>query len=394
MKIGLLEPSILMSKRFGNRIFAPKELFICLADGLVKRGHEVYAYASSELNTLAQVIGGNKTLENSEFPSARDVRKVEEVSSSLTVIRNHFEYEIELISKAFFHAKQNNLQILHCQSHMFTHYLVKFVKFPVIFTLHDPVFPNNTLEYLVLNTLSNHNYISISESQKRNYKKLMNINCVATIHHGIKAEDFPFSETSENYLSMIGRYIPEKGFSDGIALALRLKTPLRLASSENYKSSDYYLKEIKPYIDFKTVTETNFLSPPEKNTFLRKSKILLFPIRWEEPFGLVMIEAMACGTPMVAFAQGSVPEVIKDGKTGFIVNISDTDIRGDWIVKKTGLEGLCEAVEQIYSMPEDRYREMRRACREHVEKNFTVERMVDQYEKVYQEILNKDRCNQ
>lgn len=102
-----------------------------------------------------------------------------------------------------------------------------------------------------------------------------------------------------------------------------------------------------------------------------------------------MIESMACGTPVVAFARGSVPEIIKDGETGFIVNPSDDDIRGNWIIKKTGIEGLCEAVERIYSMPEKQYLEMRKACRAHVEKHFTVERMVDEYEKVYEEILAK-----
>lgn len=101
-----------------------------------------------------------------------------------------------------------------------------------------------------------------------------------------------------------------------------------------------------------------------------------------------MIEAMACGTPVVAYARGSVPEVIKDGETGFIVNSSEEDKRGDWIVKKTGIEGLCEAVEKIYSMPEEQYRQMRRNCRTHVEKNFTVERMVGEYEKVYNQILS------
>ena len=79
----------------------------------------------------------------------------------------------------------------------------------------------------------------------------------------------------------------------------------------------------------------------------------------------------------------------KDGETGFIVNPSDDDIRGNWIVKKTGLDGLCEAVERMYAMPDDKYKEMRRACRAHVEKNFTVERMVDEYEKVYEQILSK-----
>ena len=102
-----------------------------------------------------------------------------------------------------------------------------------------------------------------------------------------------------------------------------------------------------------------------------------------------MAESMACGTPVIAFARGSVPEVIKDGETGFIVNPSNTDIRGDFIIKKTGFEGLCEAVEKIYSTPDKEYKKMRLNCRAHVEKNFAMERMVDNYEKVYQEIIKK-----
>ncbi len=387
MRIGLLEPSILMSKRFEDRIFAPKELFIYLADGLVKRGHEVYTYAASGLNTQAQVIEGNKLLENEEFPSARDVRKEADVLSSLTTIRNHFEYEIELITKAFHHAKQNNLQILHSQSNVFTHYFVKFVNLPVLFTLHDPVFPKNTLEFFDLNMFSYHNYVSISNSQKELYKNRMNINTIANIHHGIKVEDFTFSNINENYMAMMGRYIPEKGFTDGIITSLRLKIPLRLASSPNYKDTEYFQTAIKPYLNSNTITETNFLFPSERNNFYGKSKLFLFPIQWEEPFGLVLIEAMACGTPVVAYARGSVPEVIKDGETGFIVNSSEEDKRGDWIVKKTGIEGLYEAVERIYAMSEEQYRQIRKNCRAHVEKHFTVERMVAEYEKVYQKVI-------
>ena len=100
-----------------------------------------------------------------------------------------------------------------------------------------------------------------------------------------------------------------------------------------------------------------------------------------------MIEAMATGTPVVAFARGSVPEIVKDSETGFIVNSSDSDIRGNWIVKKTGIAGLCEAVERMYAMPTEQYQQMRRNCRAHVEAHFTVEKMVDSYEQVYQKIL-------
>jgi glycosyltransferase involved in cell wall biosynthesis len=112
---------------------------------------------------------------------------------------------------------------------------------------------------------------------------------------------------------------------------------------------------------------------------------------WEEPFGLVFVETMASGTPIIAFARGAVPEVIVDGVTGFIINPSDEDIRGKWIIKKTGLDGLCEAVERIYSLSKDDYGKMREACRAHVENNFTMERMVKEYESVYSKLISEQK---
>ena len=100
---------------------------------------------------------------------------------------------------------------------------------------------------------------------------------------------------------------------------------------------------------------------------------------------------MACGTPVIAYARGSVPEIIKDGETGFIINSSEQDKRGDWIIKKTGIEGLCEAVEKIYSLSVEQYKQMRKNCRVHVETHFTVERMTDDYEKIYQQIIEKNK---
>ncbi len=133
----------------------------------------------------------------------------------------------------------------------------------------------------------------------------------------------------------------------------------------------------------------NDLSLDQKIIFYKKAKCFLYPLMWDEPFGYIFLESMACGTPVVAFARGSVPEVVKDGETGFIVNSSPEDIRGNFVIKKTGIDGLCEAVERIYAMPEEEYRQMRGNCRGHVERNFTVERMVDEYEKVYEKILSK-----
>lgn len=103
---------------------------------------------------------------------------------------------------------------------------------------------------------------------------------------------------------------------------------------------------------------------------------------------------MSCGTPIIAYAKGAIPEIIDDGVTGFIVNSSDDDIRGEWIVKKTGVDGLCEAIEKIYSMPEGEYQKMRQNCRTHVEKNFTARRMVEEYLKIYKEVVSKQNSYQ
>ena len=113
----------------------------------------------------------------------------------------------------------------------------------------------------------------------------------------------------------------------------------------------------------------------EKIIYLQNAKAFLMPIHWEEPFGLVMIEAMATGTPVIAYGRGSVPEVVKDGETGFIVP------------PEKGVEGLIEAVKKLYAMPEEEYARMRKNCRKHVEDNFTAYRMVSDYEKLYYSLI-------
>lgn len=204
------------------------------------------------------------------------------------------------------------------------------------------------------------------------------------IQHGIDITHLDFQTDNKTKLLWLGRIDPtkDKGLKPAILAAKKTNHPLQIYG--NLENQEYYDQVIKPIL----VPSTEILYSLDKTVIFKDSKALLFPILWEEPFGLVMIESMACGTPVVAFARGSVPEVIKDGKTGFIVNPSDDDIRGNWIIKKTGIDGLCEAVERIYSMSESEYRQMRFNCRRHVEENFTVERMVDEYEKVYQKIIS------
>ncbi len=231
-------------------------------------------------------------------------------------------------------------------------------------------------------------YISISNNQRRD---LPNLNYAATIYNGVDTKLFSYKEQpnqSPSYMLFLARMNEEKGAIEAAKASLETKHPLKVAAKVDHIDQPYFEK-FKPLIDNQYISFLGEIDRDKRLDLLQNARLLIAPVKWEEPFGLMFIEAMATGTPVVAFSRGAVPEVIKDGETGFIVNQEDKYNRGNWIVKKTGIEGLREAIERIYSMPQEQYLKMRQACRAHVEKNFTVERMVNEYEKVYEQVLKK-----
>lgn len=174
-----------------------------------------------------------------------------------------------------------------------------------------------------------------------------------------------------------------------LAISLRRKLTLFAIKSSEH---DAWLTKIAAKISHADLISFEFNR--ERISLVKpfaKSKLFLFPVTWDEPFGLVLAESLACGTPIVAYSRGSIPEIVKDGETGFIVNPQESGIRRNWIVKKTGFNGLCEAVEKIYSMTKKEYEKMRKSCREQFEKKFTVEKMAAEYIKVYHEVIQKFR---
>jgi glycosyltransferase involved in cell wall biosynthesis len=152
------------------------------------------------------------------------------------------------------------------------------------------------------------------------------------------------------------------------------------------KYQTFFDREIKPYLSNDIIFEEH-KGQERKLELYQNAKAFLFPIQWEEPFGLVLTEAMACGTPVIAFARGAIPEIVADGVTGFVVNPSEEDKRGDFIIKKTGIEGLVEAIQRLNSLPQEEYIKMRQASRKRVEDNFTIEKTVEGYENEYKKIL-------
>ena len=357
----------------------------------VGRGPEVFVYILT--NQLAKNIHRN----NIQFTvfSSGDSRvpfPVESVDykSSLDDINIGIKYhklmELSLLSKAF--SQQDRFELYHINigNGEITLPFLPFVKKPIIVTLHSSFFSGELQKFYKLYAhYSNIYYVSISNNQRT---KIPELNYIKTIYHGIDTNNFIFSDASGDSIMWAGRASPQKGLDVVLKVANTIKKETMLYILDKEENKSWVDKLIESNKTDKIKIEYRV----DRKTLISQycnAKLFLFPIQWEEPFGLVMVESMACGTPVVAYARGSVPEVIKDGETGFIVNSSPDDVRGDWIVKKTGIDGLCEAVEKIYSIPEEQYKQMRRNCRAQVEKNFTVERMVEDYEKVYEQILNK-----
>lgn len=349
-----------------------------LCQGLLKKGHQLTLFASGDSQ-----IKNNLSYVFEERLLAKHVNWSKYLYPLL-----HFTYVHDQIKKA------GDYDIIHghysLASDLISLSLAHLQNIPAVFTLHCPLKNVNNQHYedrkKIFEYCKNICYASISNNQRT-----LSLPYVATVYHGINASLFPFSDSTDNdYILWLGRIVPEKGLGAAFQLIEKLNKKLVIAGRVDQESEvnyQYFQTEIKDKLNNSSITYVSEVDSGKRNELMSKSKLFFFPIQWEEPFGLVMIEAMACGAPVVAYARGSVPEVIKDGETGFIVNSSDDDIRGDWIIKKTGIEGLCEAVERIYSMSESEYGQMRRNCRLHVEKNFTVERMVDEYEKLYKGIL-------
>ena len=314
-----------------------------ITEELVRRGHEVTIFAPSDSRTSAKIAKG-------WIPSTHSCFKKYNLGSKE---RNEIfkRYCLNL-------AKQSGkFDIIHnhCMGLFFFDF-VKSVSTPIIHTLHDPFVPDLDKE-----RLKKVYFVAISKKQVENNK---NVNFVGVVHHGIKAEDFPFNHKAKDYLLWFGRIDKIKGPEEAIEVA-RLANK-KLVFAGYYFQKDAYVKKIMKKIkENKNIKFVGELSFRKKMEYLKNAAAFIFPLQWEEPFGLVLIEAMACGTPVIAFNRGAIPEIVKNGKTGFVVN------------------SVPQMVEAVKKIP----RISRKECREWVERNFSVEKMVNEYEKVYEKII-------
>ena len=228
---------------------------------------------------------------------------------------------------------------------------------PVVTTIHGFSSPKIMPVYKKYNTRSH--YVAISESDKS-----PELRYIATIHHGIDIDQFPFLDAAGEYLLFFGRIHPDKGVYEAIQVARRVGMKLVIAGI--IQDQDYFATMVEPHIDGANVEYLGSVGPDRRAKVLGQAIALLHLIGFDEPFGLSLVESMACGTPVIAFRRGSMSEIIRHGETGYIVD---------------DIEGAINAVATIKSIE-------RAQCRADVEQRYTSARMARDYVRVYQEILN------
>lgn len=375
MRIALVAPveETIPPRRYGGTEWIVYELAEALGK---KHTVDLFAAADSPTSPNYNIIPITEKSLRSDLESSTDL-KLREAQKLIS------------IANAVFHIQNGNYDIVHNHASWRFLSFSDLIKKPVITTHHNPL----SIHYqkIVFKKFKDRPHVSISNNQR---KDLPELNFVATIYNGILLKDYPFLEYSDKirenpFLLYLARMSEEKGAVEAAKAAAATEKKLFVAAKVDEVNKDYFAKfekvANKEFVEF-----AGEISPDLRLAYLQNSIALLAPIQWEEPFGLMFTEAMACGTPVISYSRGSAPEIIVDGVTGFLVNESDEFIRGNYIIKKTGVEGLQEAIKRIYEMPKEEYVNMRRASRKHVEDHFTSEKMVSEYEKVYEEITRND----
>src|SRR6266487_179074 len=318
-----------------------------LTEELVRAGHEVTLFASGDSVTNARLIA----------PCRWSLRKNERCKDPVA-------REVILIDHVVEHAREFDLIHFHAS---YLHFSIsRHLPVPHVTTLHGRLdIPDLVPLYQRFRDVP---VISISNAQRA---PLPWANWQATVYHGLPKLQFQFYGSGGEYLAFLGRISPEKRADRAIEIAKRAGMPLKIAAKVDPVDRRYFKRVIEPLLNNPGVEWVGEITDQQKNEFLGNAFALLFPIDWPEPFGLVMIEAMACGTPVIAYESGSVPEVMEDGITGFVVS---------------ELDEAAEAIGRVADLSRER-------CREVFENRFTATRMADDYMEVYDQMVRRTAEN-
>jgi glycosyltransferase involved in cell wall biosynthesis len=314
-----------------------------LTEELVRLGHDVTLFASGDSVTGAHLV-----------PVCPEALRLS--TTSIDYLAHH----IVMLEEVF--SQKDNFDIIH--------FHIDYLHFPLsrrehvanVTTLHGRLdIPDLQPLYQKFGDMP---VVSISDAQR---EPLPNANWQATVYHGLPQAQYKFHDQAGKYVAFLGRISPEKGVDRAIEIASLAGVPLKIAAKVDRADQEYYDKTIEPLLDNPLVEYIGEIGYPDKNEFLGNALALLFPINWPEPFGLVMIEAMACGTPVIAHPSGSVPEIIEEGRTGFLVN---------------DVQAAARAIEHVSELS-------REECRRVFEERFSATRMAKDYLTVYAKLTRR-----
>jgi glycosyltransferase involved in cell wall biosynthesis len=312
-----------------------------LSEELVRQEHEVTLFASGDSRTSAKLVAACERAQ-------RLMGCVDPLAAHMLMIEQVFQ-------------RADEFDIVHFHVAPLHFPLARRLTTPHITTLHGRLdLPDLVPLYEEFNEIP---LVSISDAQR---VPLPRQNWVGTVHHGFHEHDFRFHAAPGSYLAFLGRISHEKRVDRAIEIAKACGWPLKIAAKVDPVDVQYFKNEIAPLMEHPLVEYIGEISDAEKSAFLGQARALLFPIDWPEPFGLVMIESLACGTPVVAFRGGSVDEVIEHGVTGFVVEDMDQAI---------------DATKRTHTLD-------RRACREAFTRRFSGSRMASSYVRLYRQLTS------
>ncbi|MFC1630210.1 glycosyltransferase family 4 protein [Patescibacteria group bacterium] len=311
-----------------------------LTEELVRRGHDVTLLASGDSKTSAELIPiWPKSLWRTNVSAPYAVfsllyEKVAQIHEKFDIIHDHCDFHTTPFSP--------------------------FLKRPIVSTIHNPMHEEKIILFKKFPQI---HYVAISKHQR---KSASGVHFVKTIYHGLPIDQYLFNPKPNDYLLWLSRIQPDKGLGETIEIIKKTKEKLIISGNISNEHGDYFEYRIQPFIDGKQIQFVGASNFKKKIELFKNAKAFLFPIsRRPEPFGLVVVEAMACGTPVLAYREGAIPELVKEEKTGFLVN---------------NQREMVNAVKKIGQID-------RLTCHRYVKKRFSLEKMVNKYEALYHTII-------
>ncbi|MBI2409615.1 glycosyltransferase family 4 protein [Candidatus Kaiserbacteria bacterium] len=341
MRIAQIAP---LAERVPPKKYGGTERVIhALTEELVRRGHDVTLFASGDSLTSAKL--------HSVYPRALREAGVKDIYGMNNWL---------LLSIGEAYASASEFDVIHDHLMPLSLATANLSSAPAVGTIHGPI--TRDVRRL-MQSLRNPNIVTISQAQLFGSA---DINHAGTVYNGLPMQDYPWSADADEYLLFVGRISMEKGVHNAIEVADQLGLPLIIAAKLESVDRQYYRQYVEPRLSSR-ITWVGEVDEQERNRLMSRARCFLHPVEWREPFGLTLIEAMACGCPVIAFRKGSIPEIVKDGETGYVV---------EDVAEMAAAADTIEAIDRSY-------------CRTYALENFSAARMTDGYEAVYRKIFEQ-----